>query len=104
MYDLRASYAVKDVAARYGGKAVMNRVGHAFFKGRMRELNAVFAEKLPDIIIFGKTSTATTGHTRAANPGAHVQEAAITEAAPVPLRAKYSSQARSTRRWRPWRR
>jgi phosphomannomutase len=42
VYDLRASYAVKDVAARYGGRAVMNRVGHAFFKGRMRELNAVF--------------------------------------------------------------
>jgi phosphomannomutase len=42
VYDLRASYAVRDVAAKYGGKAVMNRVGHAFFKGRMRELNAVF--------------------------------------------------------------
>jgi phosphomannomutase len=42
VYDLRASYAVKDTADRYGGKAVMNRVGHAFFKGRMRELNAVF--------------------------------------------------------------
>ena len=42
VYDLRASHAVKDVAASYGGKAFMNRVGHAFFKGRMRELNAVF--------------------------------------------------------------
>jgi phosphomannomutase len=42
LYDLRASYAVKDVAARDGGKAYMNRVGHAFFKGRMRETNAVF--------------------------------------------------------------
>jgi phosphomannomutase len=42
VYDLRASYAVRDIAAKYGGKAVMNRVGHAFFKGRMRELNAVF--------------------------------------------------------------
>ena len=42
MYDLRASHAIKDVAARYNGKAVMNRVGHAFFKGTMRELNAVF--------------------------------------------------------------
>ncbi len=42
VYDLRASYAVKDMAGKYGGKAVMNRVGHAFFKGRMRELNAVF--------------------------------------------------------------
>lgn len=42
VYDLRASHAIKDVAERYGGKAYMNRVGHAFFKGRMRELNAVF--------------------------------------------------------------
>jgi phosphomannomutase len=42
VYDLRASHAVKDVAAAHGGKAVMNRVGHAFFKASMRELNAVF--------------------------------------------------------------
>jgi len=42
IYDLRASYAIRDVAARYGGRALMNRVGHAFFKGRMREENAVF--------------------------------------------------------------
>jgi phosphomannomutase len=42
IYDLRASYAVKDVAARYGGTALMNRVGHAFFKRRMRETNAIF--------------------------------------------------------------
>jgi len=42
IYDVRASYAVKDTVARYGGKAVMNRVGHAFFKKRMREENAVF--------------------------------------------------------------
>jgi phosphomannomutase len=42
VYDLRASYAVKDTVAKYGGQAVMNRVGHAFFKGRMREVNAVF--------------------------------------------------------------
>jgi phosphomannomutase len=42
IYDLRASYAVKDVVARYHGTALMNRVGHAFFKRRMRETNAVF--------------------------------------------------------------
>ncbi|HEY8549630.1 MAG TPA: phosphomannomutase/phosphoglucomutase, partial [Vicinamibacterales bacterium] len=42
VYDVRASHAVKDTAARYGGQALMNRVGHAFFKGRMREANAVF--------------------------------------------------------------
>lgn len=42
LYDLRASYAVKDTVARYGGTALMNRVGHAFFKRRMRESNAIF--------------------------------------------------------------
>jgi phosphomannomutase len=42
IYDLRASHAVKDTVARYNGQALMNRVGHAFFKRRMRETNAIF--------------------------------------------------------------
>src|SRR5207249_3413341 len=42
IYDLRASYAVRDTAAQYGSEALMNRVGHAFFKRRMREPNAIF--------------------------------------------------------------
>jgi phosphomannomutase len=42
IYDLRASYAVRDIAARHGGTSLMNRVGHAFFKRRMRETNAIF--------------------------------------------------------------
>ena len=42
VYDVRASHAVKDVVAAHGGRALMNRVGHAFFKKRMREENAVF--------------------------------------------------------------
>jgi phosphomannomutase len=42
VYDVRASYAVKDTVARYGGTALINRVGHAFFKRRMRETNAIF--------------------------------------------------------------
>ncbi|MGH9308835.1 MAG: phosphomannomutase/phosphoglucomutase, partial [Vicinamibacterales bacterium] len=42
VYDVRASYAVKDTAARYGSEALMNRVGHAFFKRRMRETNGIF--------------------------------------------------------------
>ena len=42
IYDVRASYAVKDTAAAYGGTALMNRVGHAFIKRRMREENAIF--------------------------------------------------------------
>jgi len=42
VYDVRASYAVKDTAAKYGSEALMNRVCHAFFKRRMREENAIF--------------------------------------------------------------
>jgi phosphomannomutase len=42
IYDLRASHAVRDTVAKYGGTAIMNRVGHAFFKRRMRETNAIF--------------------------------------------------------------
>jgi phosphomannomutase len=42
IYDLRASYAVKDTVDRYKGQSLMNRVGHAFFKRRMRETNAIF--------------------------------------------------------------
>jgi phosphomannomutase len=42
IYDLRASYAVRDVVAQYDGTSLMNRVGHAFFKRRMRETNAIF--------------------------------------------------------------
>jgi phosphomannomutase len=42
IYDLRASYAVRDMVAKYGGTSLMNRVGHAFFKRRMRETNAIF--------------------------------------------------------------
>jgi phosphomannomutase len=42
LYDVRASRAVADAAERGGGEALMNRVGHAFFKTRMREENAMF--------------------------------------------------------------
>ncbi len=42
IYDVRASHAVKDTVAKYGGKALMNRVGHAFIKRRMREEDAIF--------------------------------------------------------------
>src|SRR5262249_51153211 len=42
IFDLRASHAVKDTVERYGGTWYMNRVGHAFFKRRMRETNAIF--------------------------------------------------------------
>ena len=43
IYDVRASWAVRDVVEAAGGRAVVNRVGHAFIKHRMRQENAVFA-------------------------------------------------------------
>ena len=42
LYDVRASRAVADTAHRAGGKALINRVGHAFFKTRMRAEGAIF--------------------------------------------------------------
>jgi phosphomannomutase len=42
LYDVRASRAVADTVQRGGGRALMNRVGHAFFKTRMREEDGVF--------------------------------------------------------------
>ena len=42
LYDVRASRAVPDTVERLGGRALVNRVGHAFFKARMREENAAF--------------------------------------------------------------
>ena len=42
LYDVRASRAVADTVERAGGRALRNRVGHAFFKTRMREEDAVF--------------------------------------------------------------
>jgi phosphomannomutase len=42
VYDVRASYAVKDIVAKYHGTAFMNRVGHSFIKKRLRDENAVF--------------------------------------------------------------
>jgi phosphomannomutase len=42
LYDPRSSRAVPDLVAAEGGRAALSRVGHAFFKARMREEGAVF--------------------------------------------------------------
>ncbi len=42
LYDVRASRAVPDTVTRAGGTAKVNRVGHAFFKARMRKEGAAF--------------------------------------------------------------
>ena len=42
VYDVRASRAVRDRVEAAGGTPLMNRVGHAFIKKRMRDEDAVF--------------------------------------------------------------
>jgi phosphomannomutase len=42
LYDVRASRAVADTVEAAGGRALVNRVGHAFFKARMREEGGAF--------------------------------------------------------------
>jgi phosphomannomutase len=43
LYDVRASRAVPKAIEEAGGTALVNRVGHAFIKHRMRKEDAVFA-------------------------------------------------------------
>lgn len=42
LYDPRSSRAVPDIVSAAGGRTDLSRVGHAFFKARMRKENAVF--------------------------------------------------------------
>ena len=42
LYDVRASWAVPDTVKRAGGTPHINRVGHAFFKTRMRKEGSLF--------------------------------------------------------------
>jgi len=42
VYDLRASWAVRDLITKAGGSVFENRVGHAHIKPRMQEEDAIF--------------------------------------------------------------
>jgi phosphomannomutase len=61
IYDVRASWAVRDVVERAGGNALPNRVGHAFIKHRMREVDAVFAGEVSGHYYFREFSQADSG-------------------------------------------
>jgi phosphomannomutase len=45
-YDLRSSWAVREVIEESGGTPMMSRVGHAFIKEQMRQTHALFAGEL----------------------------------------------------------
>jgi phosphomannomutase len=61
IYDVRASWAVPDLIERAGGVPLVNRVGHAFIKHRMREEGAVFAGEVSGHYYFRDFSQADSG-------------------------------------------
>ena len=61
IYDVRASRAVPETIERLGGVPLVNRVGHAFIKHRMREEDAVFAGEVSAHYYFRDFSRADSG-------------------------------------------
>jgi phosphomannomutase len=61
LYDVRASWAVPETIERAGGVPLVNRVGHAFFKHRMREEGAVFGGEVSGHYYFREFSQADSG-------------------------------------------
>ncbi len=61
IYDVRASWAVPETIERAGGVPLINRVGHAFIKQRMREVGAVFAGEVSAHYYFRDFSQADSG-------------------------------------------
>ena len=61
IYDLRASRAVPDTIERAGGVPLVNRVGHAFIKTRMRKEDAAFAGEVSGHYYFRDFSQADSG-------------------------------------------
>ena len=100
LYDVRASRAVPELVERLGGTAHMNRVGHAFFKRRMRDEGGDFGGEVSGHYYFKDFYNADSGTIPAllllellSQRGAKLSE--LLEPLPV---AASSSRARSTPR------
>src|SRR3954470_16662255 len=61
IYDVRASWAVPEAIRAAGGEPLVNRVGHAFIKQRMREDDAVFGGEVSAHYYFRDFSQADSG-------------------------------------------
>jgi phosphomannomutase len=61
IYDVRASWVVPDMIRAAGGEPLVNRVGHAFIKQRMRETGAVFGGEVSGHYYFRDFSQADSG-------------------------------------------
>jgi phosphomannomutase len=90
LYDVRASRAVPDLVERLGGRAHMNRVGHAFFKLRMRDEGGAFGGEVSGHYYFRDFYNADSGTI----PALLILEQLSTRGAKLsellePLRSKY---------------
>jgi phosphomannomutase len=90
LYDVRASWAVPDTVRAAGGTPLINRVGHAFFKARMREEGAVFGGEVSGHYYFRDFYCADSGTL----PALLVLELLSSAGVPIsellgPLRSKY---------------
>ncbi|HET9674086.1 MAG TPA: phosphomannomutase/phosphoglucomutase [Gaiellaceae bacterium] len=61
IYDVRASWAVPETIENAGGEALINRVGHAFIKHRMRKDGATFGGEVSGHYYFRDFSQADSG-------------------------------------------
>jgi len=61
IYDVRASWAVPETIEAAGGVPLVNRVGHAFIKARMRKDDAAFGGEVSGHYYFRDFSQADTG-------------------------------------------
>jgi phosphomannomutase len=61
IYDVRASWAVPETIERAGGIPLMNRVGHAYIKHRMRKEDAAFGGEVSGHYYFRDFSQADSG-------------------------------------------
>ena len=61
IYDVRASWAVPETIETAGGVALINRVGHAYIKHRMRKDDAAFGGEVSGHYYFRDFSQADTG-------------------------------------------
>ena len=110
LYDVRASRAVADTVERLGGRAHVNRVGHAFFKRRMRDEGGAFGGEVSGHYYFADFYNADSGTIPAllilellSKQGAHALRAARAAARALLHLAARSTPRSPTRRPR-WRR
>ncbi len=61
LYDVRASRAVPDTVRAHGGTPHINRVGHAFFKSRMRDEGGAFGGEVSGHYYFAEFYNADSG-------------------------------------------